>query len=452
MVGSNYTELRGPRPDDARRVQGTLGLQPRRRGPIFGDRLWSLGQLRTEGYKNTVPGMLRRERGQPEQLDVCARPLTTGLSGGVVQYLRAPSLPGRSRPGTRSAPRGTSRSPAKARRSATTPRRAVTPTRIRSSAPAPRRRRCCSATALGNRCLPQRLPAGAAGALDVARDESPAARSRMGTTSGRWVKVDAWTGPEPDSHGRSVRPALRLASPASMGLPTSPSGRRTGRALDHGLQLLRASASMVLASHNIKAGPGVAPRGQPDQPQQRSVPELPPEQRRAEPVHADDQQGRGTVGRTRRSSRTRTTWAGSRSRARSATTMRGASSRANHPGALLPAGQDLSGHTRVFDNDLTPRGGVAMDVFGNGKTSLKFSWALPRSGAERGLLHHQQPDRPAVDHRRRTWTDANNNKVVDCNLLSQLAQSPATTGSIDTCGVGSPNFGTELRHRRSTRR
>ena len=28
--------------------------------------------------------------------------------------------------------------------------------------------------------------------------------------------------------------------------------------------------------------------------------------------------------------------------------------------------------------------------------------------------------------------------------MSQAAQSPATTGSIDTCGVGSPNFGTDV--------
>ena len=34
----------------------------------------------------------------------------------------------------------------------------------------------------------------------------------------------------------------------------------------------------------------------------------------------------------------------------------------------------------------------------------------------------------------RTWTDANGNFVPDCDLTNPLAQSPATTGSIDTCG------------------
>ena len=34
----------------------------------------------------------------------------------------------------------------------------------------------------------------------------------------------------------------------------------------------------------------------------------------------------------------------------------------------------------------------------------------------------------------RTWSDTNGNFVPDCNLTNPLAQSPATTGSIDTCG------------------
>ena len=58
MVGSNYT--------DELRIRGlttpgafenlwdyNLGVG----GPILKDRLWYFGQLRTEGYKNTVPGM-----------------------------------------------------------------------------------------------------------------------------------------------------------------------------------------------------------------------------------------------------------------------------------------------------------------------------------------------------------------------------------------------------------
>ena len=42
----------------------------------------------------------------------------------------------------------------------------------------------------------------------------------------------------------------------------------------------------------------------------------------------------------------------------------------------------------------------------------------------------------------RTWSDANGNFVPDCNLTNPLAQSPSTTGSVDTCGqISNPLFG-----------
>jgi hypothetical protein len=42
----------------------------------------------------------------------------------------------------------------------------------------------------------------------------------------------------------------------------------------------------------------------------------------------------------------------------------------------------------------------------------------------------------------RPWTDNNGNYQVDCDVLNGQPQSPATTGSIDTCGVFSDlNFG-----------
>jgi len=115
------------------------------------------------------------------------------------------------------------------------------------------------------------------------------------------------------------------------------------------------------------------------------------------------------------------------------------------PVRFFPQGKTYPDTPGSSYNDLTPRGGIAMDVFGNGKTSLKFSFGRYLEAAQNaGFFTTNNPIGRLSTTVARTWADNNNNKVVDCNLLSQLAQSPATTGSIDTCGVGSPNFGTDL--------
>jgi hypothetical protein len=42
----------------------------------------------------------------------------------------------------------------------------------------------------------------------------------------------------------------------------------------------------------------------------------------------------------------------------------------------------------------------------------------------------------------RNWTDNNKNFLIDCNLANNAAQSPTTTGSIDTCAAAPSTFGT----------
>jgi len=103
-------------------------------------------------------------------------------------------------------------------------------------------------------------------------------------------------------------------------------------------------------------------------------------------------------------------------------------------------------------NDITPRMGASYDVFGSGKTALKVNLGKYLQGASVGnLLPSANPSlrvpggaaagfaNPSVN---RTWNDANNNFVPDCDLSNPLAQSPATTGSIDTCGqISNIQFG-----------
>ena len=97
-------------------------------------------------------------------------------------------------------------------------------------------------------------------------------------------------------------------------------------------------------------------------------------------------------------------------------------------------------------NDISPRAGVAYDVFGNGKTALKLRW-----GRYLGFASNDAPftstNRGAtiVATVNRNWTDNDGDKVVDCNLLNPAAQGPtAAVVAVDTCAVltgNDANFG-----------
>jgi hypothetical protein len=113
------------------------------------------------------------------------------------------------------------------------------------------------------------------------------------------------------------------------------------------------------------------------------------------------------------------------------------------PGVTFPRSDGITGY-----NDITPRVGAVYDLFGNGKTALKVNAGKYLQGASvSNLAYNANPalripfgpglggggiTAPAVS---RSWNDANGNFIADCNLTNPLAQSPTTTGSIDTCGA-----------------
>jgi hypothetical protein len=100
--------------------------------------------------------------------------------------------------------------------------------------------------------------------------------------------------------------------------------------------------------------------------------------------------------------------------------------------------------------DISPRLGVAYDVFGTSRTAIKMSIGRYLEGA--GVLGHYANTNPSLRMPQttatfgtagvtRAWTDTNQNFVPDCDLLNPAAQDARASGG-DVCGVMSnTNFG-----------
>src|SRR5712692_2327255 len=92
--------------------------------------------------------------------------------------------------------------------------------------------------------------------------------------------------------------------------------------------------------------------------------------------------------------------------------------------------------------DLTPRGGVAWDVLGNGKTSIKINVGKYLEAAQNDNTYvGGRPTGRVRTTTTRTWTDSNNNFVPDCDLQNPLAQNLTASGG-DVCAqISDLSFG-----------
>jgi hypothetical protein len=94
-------------------------------------------------------------------------------------------------------------------------------------------------------------------------------------------------------------------------------------------------------------------------------------------------------------------------------------------------------------NDLTYRTSFTYDLAGDGRTAFKATANKYLLGQTlNGIGGDPNPVNTMSNTTNRAWTDNNGNWVPDCDLLNPAAQSPATTGSVDTCGPwANPTFG-----------
>jgi hypothetical protein len=92
--------------------------------------------------------------------------------------------------------------------------------------------------------------------------------------------------------------------------------------------------------------------------------------------------------------------------------------------------------------DLSPRLGVAYDVFGNGKTAVKATLGryVTLIGANLAQIWH--PANQQVNSANRTWADANGNFIPDCDLVMQVANGEC--GPLSTAKFGLPTNETRL--------
>jgi hypothetical protein len=83
--------------------------------------------------------------------------------------------------------------------------------------------------------------------------------------------------------------------------------------------------------------------------------------------------------------------------------------------------------------DITPRWGVVWDVFGTGKTSVKWNMGKYLNAAGiTGIYSNANAARRTVNTIRRNWTDLNGDRVIQCDLMNFSNQLAAGTGECGT--------------------
>jgi hypothetical protein len=87
------------------------------------------------------------------------------------------------------------------------------------------------------------------------------------------------------------------------------------------------------------------------------------------------------------------------------------------PANIFPRTDGVEGY-----RDLTPRGGIVYDLFGNGKTAVKANFGKYLQGVFSGEAYTiKNPATTLVSSITRQWTDPNRDRIAQCDFLNPLA-------------------------------
>ena len=104
------------------------------------------------------------------------------------------------------------------------------------------------------------------------------------------------------------------------------------------------------------------------------------------------------------------------------------------PNGWVPARDFAAVEATPSWKDLSPRGGVSYDLFGDGRTALKFTVGRYVAKTTTAITQSNNPITTSINSVTRVWNDTNFNYVPDCDL--------ANRGANGECGaMSNQNFG-----------